>query len=306
MGRNKKQTVEELRIMDYYLHYMERLTNVALSQFEWHNLPESVDRWYMEKTLLYTGKLAMYIPKDTSFLVASDFTTKRLTMYGYPSNISGVTVSGYDSLTGTREGGYLEVEEDDFVVMYDTMTRAPLLQTIDIYAKQLTKVALAIDLNLQQQYNPYILVGNVENKAIRETFKRFMDGVAEFNPAMITSLDPQEITTIDLNVPYKGQELEELREKIWANAMSELGVNGNLSKKERVLNDELILARQENQIKLNSRLINRVEFCNKINKKFGLDVSVNLSVGDITGEQYVFTGSTGRTDEEESGSDDIV
>lgn len=301
---NKKRTIEEIKILDYYMHFTERLMNVVLAQFEWNNLPDTVDRWYMERTLLYSGQLAMYIPKDTDMIVASNFTTKSLTMYGYPASIVGVTTNGY-SASGERQGGQLEVDDDDFVVMYDTMTRTPLYKTIDIYAKQLTKVALAIDLNLQQQYTPYVLVGNVENRAVRDTFKRFMDGVAEFNPAMMTSLDPDEIKTIDLNVQYKGKDLEELREKIWANAMSELGVNGNLSKKERVLNDELILARQENQIKLNSRLMNRIEFCNKVNEKFGLDISVNLSVGDIGGEDYDITRIIGTGESEEPVSDGV-
>jgi hypothetical protein len=56
-----------------------------------------------------------------------------------------------------------------------------------------------------------------------------------------------------------------------------LGITAETTKKERLLNDEITLDRQEDMISLNSRLLNRVEFCNKMNAKHGLDLSVNLS-----------------------------
>lgn len=301
MAKKKNYTDYQLRVVDYYRHYMERLTNIVLAQFEWNGLPETVDRWYLEMCLAFYGTAAMYKAKDTDLLFASNYTAQGLTMYGYPAHIRGVTNGGFDMITGMSTGGTIEVEPGEFVVLYDTMTRTPLWKTLDIYAKMLTKVSLAIDLNLQQQYRPYILVGNTDNRALRKTFETFLDGVAAYEPALFSTMDPDDIKTINLNVPYKGADLEQLRKDIWSAAMSELGINGGLTKRERLLGDELILARQENQIKLNSRLMNRTEFANRINEKFGLDVTVNLSVGDINND---FSTTFGGGEPQTYGRDD--
>ena len=64
---------------------------------------------------------------------------------------------------------------------------------------------------------------------------------------------------------------------VWAEALSMLGITAETTKKERLISNEIMINRQEDLISLNSRLLNRVEFCNKMNKKYGLDLSVNLS-----------------------------
>ena len=198
MAKKKNYTDYQLRVVDYYRHYMERLTNIVLAQFEWNGLPDTVDRWYLEMCLAFYGTAAMYKAKDTDLLFASNYTAQGLTMYGYPSHIRGVTNGGFDMITGMSTGGTIDVEEGEFVVLYDTMTRTPLWKTLDIYAKMLTKVSLAIDLNLQQQYRPYILVGNTDNRALRKTFETFLDGVAAYEPALFSTMDPDDIKTIDL------------------------------------------------------------------------------------------------------------
>lgn len=296
MAKRKNYTEYQLRVVDYYRHYMERLLNIVLAQFDWKGLPDTVDRWYLEMCLAFYGTAAMYKAKDTDLLFASNYTAQGLTMYGYPAHIRGVTNGGYDIVTGMSTGGTIDVEPGEFVVLYDTMTRTPLWKTLDIYAKMLTKVSLAIDLNLQQQYRPYILVGNTDNKALRKTFETFLDGVAAYEPALFSSMDPDDIKTIDLNVPYKGMELEQQRQAIWTDAMSELGITIGTTKKERMLGDEIATNREADLSQLNSRLKNRKEFAEKINEKFDLDVEVELTVrGDVDDFSTTFGGGEPQT-----------
>lgn len=296
MAKRKNYTEYQLRVVDYYRHYMERLLNIVLAQFDWKGLPDTVDRWYLEMCLAFYGTAAMYKAKDTDLLFASNYTAQGLTMYGYPAHIRGVTNGGYDIVTGMSTGGTIDVEPGEFVVLYDTMTRTPLWKTLDIYAKMLTKVSLAIDLNLQQQYRPYILVGNTDNKALRKTFETFLDGVAAYEPALFSTMDPDDIKTIDLNVPYKGMELEQQRQAIWTDAMSELGITIGTTKKERMLGDEIATNREADLSQLNSRLKNRKEFAEKINEKFDLDVEVELTVrGDVDDFSTTFGGGEPQT-----------
>ena len=66
-----------------------------------------------------------------------------------------------------------------------------------------------------------------------------------------------------------------------------LGITGETTKKERLLNDELQMNRMQDTITTGSRLLNRIEFCNRINKRWGWDVSVNLVSADTEFMPYV-------------------
>lgn len=250
-----------------YRYYRERLINIALAQFEWHGLPDTCDRLYFEKSLLFNGKACMCKPTGTDFWLSLDWIYKgRLDVYGYPTDIRGV---GF--------GSHNLIETEEWEILYDNMTFASLMPMIDLYAKLLWEVHNTYRSNLQQQITPYI-VATTRNKEL--SFKNFFNRVKGFQP-VVTVNDASnledEIKTLDLNVDFKGTDILNNLKVIWAEALSMLGITAETTKKERLLNDEITLDRQEDMISLNSRLLNRVEFCNKMNAKHGLDLSVNLS-----------------------------
>lgn len=250
-----------------YRYYRERLINIALAQFEWHGLPDTCDRLYFEKSLLFNGKACMCKPTGTDFWLSLDYIYKgRLDVYGYPTDIRGV---GF--------GSHNLIKTDEWEILFDNMTFASLMPMIDLYAKLLWEVHNTYRSNLQQQITPYIITTN-RNKEL--AFKNFFNRLKGYQP-VITVSDAsnleEEIKTIDLKVDFIGTDILNNLKVIWAEALSMLGITAETTKKERLLNDEITLDRQEDMISLNSRLLNRVEFCNKMNAKHGLDLSVNLS-----------------------------
>jgi hypothetical protein len=66
-----------------------------------------------------------------------------------------------------------------------------------------------------------------------------------------------------------------------------LGITGETTKKERLLDGEIQMNRMQDTITMSSRLLNRVEFANKINKRWGWDVTVNLVAADTEFMPYV-------------------
>ena len=62
MGKRKaRNNLEDavLLINATYFDYLERFKRIALSMFEWTNLPDSMDARYLERCLYYTGQAAM-------------------------------------------------------------------------------------------------------------------------------------------------------------------------------------------------------------------------------------------------------
>lgn len=254
---------------EIYLHYKERLVNLALSQFEWHGLPDTCDRLYFEKRLLYGGKAAMYVPKGTDFWLSTDYIQKSngLSVYGYPRAIKGV---------GYGKHNLIATEPDKWEILFDNMTMTSLMPKIDLYARLLWEVHNTYRSNLQQQVTPYIIL---TEKTQELSFRNFFNRVLGFQPvvAMKSSFDPEQIQTLDTRVNFIGKELLENLKIVWAEALAILGITAETTKKERMLDDELTLNRMEDDICLNSRLLNRMEFCNKMNDRYGMNLSVNVS-----------------------------
>lgn len=256
---------------EIYHYYRERLINVALASFEWHGLPETCDRRYLERTLLYSGKAAFLIPRGISntwlsvdFLNIGDFD-----VYGYPTNIVGI---GYNAKN---------IETDTWEILYDNMTWTTLLPKIDLYARLLWECHNTFRSNLMQQNTPYI-VATTKNQTL--SFKNFFNRVFGFQKTIevknTENIDDC-IKTFNLGVEFKGLDMLQCLKAIWAEALSMLGIAAETTKKERLIKDEITINRQESLISLNARLLNRVDFCNKMNSKYGMNLSVNLSSEDF-------------------------
>lgn len=253
---------------EIYNYYRERLINVALSQFEWHGLPETCDRLYFEKRLLFDGKACMLKPIGSEEWLSLGYVTNgSLNVYGYPTDILGV---GFNATN---------IQPEVWEFLYDNMTKQSLLPKIDLYARLLWEVHNTFRSNLKHQNTPFIVTGT-KNQEL--SFKNLFNRIFGFQPYILMKRpeDAQAIQVLQTGVEYRGNELLDSLKVIWAEALSMLGITAETTKKERLIEGEITMDRQEDLISLNSRLLNRVEFCNKMNEKYGMELSVNLSSED--------------------------
>lgn len=274
MRREDRQLI--INNSEIYAYYRERLINLALAQFEWHGLPETCDRLYFEKSLLLNGKAAIGRVTGTDIWLSLDYVYKGgLDVYGYPTDIRLVPANGQHGL----------IEVDEWEILYDNMTRASLMPKIDLYARLLWEVHNTYRSNLQQQITPYIIAAP-KNELL--SFRNIFNRILGFDPVIETksNFDPDAIKTIDTRVDFHGTELLENLKVIWAEGLSMLGITAETTKKERLLNNEITMDRQEDIITLNARLMNRVDFANKMDKEYGFDLSVNLSSNDLKLNPY--------------------
>lgn len=253
---------------EIYNYYRERLINVALSQFEWHGLPDTCDRLYFEKRLLFDGKACMLKPIGSEEWLSLGYVTNgSLNVYGYPTDILGV---GFNATN---------IQPEVWEFLYDNMTKQSLLPKIDLYARLLWEVHNTFRSNLKHQNTPFIVTGT-KNQEL--SFRNLFNRIFGFQPYILMKRpeDASAIQVLQTGVEYRGNELLDSLKVIWAEALSMLGITAETTKKERLIEGEITMDRQEDLISLNSRLLNRVEFCNKMNKNYGMELSVNLSSED--------------------------
>ena len=109
-----------------------------------------------------------------------------------------------------------------------------------------------------------------------QTITQFFSSLFNFSQAISvgTKFDPDTVKVFNLPTVPQYNDIMEHLEDIWNEALEMLGVTNMSSKKERMITGEVQMAKQAADITLNSRLMNRVEFCERLNKKYGLNVTV--------------------------------
>lgn len=250
-----------------YQYYKGRLINLALAQFIWEGMPETCDRLYFEKQLLFTGKAAMLKPIGLDEWLSLGYVTEGpLSVYGYPTHIKGV---GFNNAN-------IETKEWEF--LYDNMTKQPLLEGIDLYARLLAEIHATFRCNVQKQNTPYVVTGS---KYQELSFKNIFLKIFGHAPYLMLKKpeDLNAIKVLDLKVNFYGKELLEALKITWTEAISMLGIapaGGAMDKKERLITDEVQMAREENIIARNARELNRKEFCEKM-KKHGVNMTVHMA-----------------------------
>lgn len=266
MRRSDKELI--IDNWEIYMFYRNRLENLALSQFEWHGLPDTCDAWYFEKQLLYKGRACFCKPEGTDDIYSLGFVQKDgFDGYGYPAGITAIDFNARQYAT------------DDYELVYDNMKKETILGMIDLYARKLYEVDQTIRMNLRQQNTPYIIPAN---KNLALSIKNIFLRIFAYSPVITLkgneSTMLQNLKPLDLKVDFKGNEMTDLKESIWAEALHILGIAPSKTKKERMITGEVTMDRQEDIVSIQSRLLQRVRFCDKINKRWGLDVSVNLTL----------------------------
>jgi len=280
-----------------YQFNLERLINLAGSQFEWKGWPitsapggfprGTIDRRYLENILLRQGAIAVYQPLNMPgtwiagrWQVQTNLPGGPFDIYGYPKSIVGIDFNGrqIQTMPGRNEGFFLIFDNQSWLPGSSGQGNT-IIPMIEWYAQQLYEVEETIRINLRHQNTPYLIT---MPKKAGSSSRALFDRMQSFDPVIeISSNGPMgeqvPVSVLQTGVPFIGNELTQLRDAIWNRALSVLGITGVTTKQERMIVGELSLNRMEPLINLNSRMQNRMEFCNDFNEYTGLQVTCNLA-----------------------------
>ena len=92
-----------------------------------------------------------------------------------------------------------------------------------------------------------------------------------------STFDPQSFGVLKTDAPYLSDRIYELKTKYWNECLTYLGIsNLSVQKKERLITDEAIRSMGGTIASRYSRLTARQQAADKINKMFGLNISVSF------------------------------
>lgn len=245
-----------------YIQYYDRLTELSISMFEWRNLPDTVDPRFLELTLFSNGMAVFFKDEVEGYLALQCAISGPLDVYRIPIRRRAYAVNGFNR----------ELDNKDSVIIFNNMLHKNSMLDVRMFARELYNLDRAISVNANAQKTP-ILIRCTENERLSlENVYMNYDG----NKPVIFAdkqLNPNALTVLKTDAPYVADKLYTLKTQKWNEALTYLGIsNVNITKRERLITDEVTRNQGGTIASRYSRLESRRNACRQINKMFGLDI----------------------------------
>lgn len=266
-----------------YLYYCDVITKMALSRFRWLNLPPTCDERYLEFMLVTQGTATIAYPRKMpgTFLSLQMAPQGKLNMYERPTRWLAI------GQNGTR----FQCDRNQGVVIYDNMTRYPLMDGIQLYANELTHLRITRRMNRLHQQIPFILTGPQEKKQdMTNLFKQVAGG----EPAILATDEIQSINyeALSTGVQFLGEELAVDEQNVWGRIYTMLGIKNTTLKQERQTEDEIHAQAAPTELVSMSSLSERRKAAAELNERFGAYLEEPIEVvwrQDNESENYNLT-----------------
>lgn len=278
------ENLQENRLYTYY-------EAMALNRFKWVGLPETVESRHIEKALFHQGQAFFYNDPEKGIICLPCNECKELNHYGDPI---GVTITGHNfqKIKTVIEG--VRILDND-------LHYAPV-NHLYYYVQLLARVEMTITMNLEQQKFPLIIP---TTKANELTMKNVMGMYSDFTPTIFTDEklanaltdDNEGLKAIKTDVPYLLDKLVQFKKDCQNELYTFLGLNNvEGQKKERMLVDEVNVNNGTILMSLDLSYKTRQKACEEINKKFGLNISVEKTIEEF---DQIMNDNTGDKNNEE-------
>ena len=258
-----------LNQLTYRVTY-NRLKGLALNQFKWTGLPDTIREEWIEHLLYNYGRCLFFKDKYMGLMCLQCYDGEGRNVYNYPLEYRAV---GFN---------YSETyKAEDVVEICNNKLRTPTDDLVHYYTNKIYEVERTLDTNVKQLKAPFIFVTDDKKEL---TFKRIFEKLENNEPciyldgAVLAGKNIDEvITCLQTGVKPFLTELTDYRHDVQNEVLSALGINNaNTDKKERLITDEVNANNQYIDSNVELMLEARKRACEAINTMFGLNVSVEL------------------------------
>lgn len=249
-----------------YVQYYNRLMELSMSMFKWNNLPDTVDERYLELGLFSSGCMVFFKDDVIGELALNMTYEGGFDIYGEPTRRRAY--SRYNQFQTT-------LDKDNSVIIWNNMLRTNSALDVQMFAYRLYNLDRIVDINANAQKTPVLITCDEKQKLTMKNLYMQYEG----NYPVIfgdSNLDIKSLSVLKTDAPFVSDKIYDLKVKIWNEALTYLGIsNINSTKKERMITDEVLRNQGGTIASRYSRLESRRRAVKKINKMFGLNITVD-------------------------------
>lgn len=247
--------------------YYNQLKNICMNRFIWNDLPNKIDREFLEKMLCENGEIA--------FL--------NHPLYGYVvCQCIGDDLNLYDRYTKyfcfTNNGLINDYfKEEDLVIIRNNPLSEPCFNFILKYSERLGEYTSIKEVNMNAIKTPIIVQCTEDQKlTLEECYIQFTTN----KPVIFSTknMDISDLKVLNTKAEFLADKIQQVKIDELNECLQFLGINTTpIYKKERLTEDEANSNNDLTSICLSVFLNSRLKAIDEINKKFGLNISLDLA-----------------------------
>ena len=252
-----------------YVDYLERMKKIALSMFEWQNLPQSMNARFIEMCLFYNGQAALLYDNDYGYINTMAADGGYINIYGLPTEIQCYSYrfnqrrSLYMTDTGEEKG-------KECILVMNNYERIPTCSTVNLFAYRLAEAQRTADVNIKAQRTPVLITTDQKQYF---TLKKMYEEYDGNTPAIFADknvITPDALKTLKTDAPFIAQDIMDYKREIWNEFLTYMGISNLSEKRERMISNEVDSNNELVNLNLQALLIPRKEACKQFNEKYGL------------------------------------
>lgn len=269
-----------------FMDYRNRFRKLALSMFEWVNLPDTMDARYLELSLYLYGQCALFKDKEYGFINTNCNASSPVNIYGLPTKLNcysfdfqrdKLLYTGLKNTTGDPD--LQEKIDNQAILVMNDWNRIPTCITLDLFAYRLYEVERSLDVNIKTSKFPLLIRTSEKQKHSMLQFYTKFTGNEPIIVADKNSFDDSDISVIRTDVKLITDDLTSYKKQIWNEALTFLGINNIVDeKKERLISNEADSNNELINLNLQSYLAPRQLACKQFNECYNPEKEISVRV----------------------------
>lgn len=264
-GKVKSEAQTENAIT--FAEIFNRFSNIAVTRIVWNGLPDSVDERFLNTSLYIYGQAAFFEDPDMGFMALPCAIAGKFNAYYNPTDVEAFSFNYHRRL-----------KMDEYVFIRNNPSRTPTAFSVWSYTKRMADILRTLDVITKKLKQPYILVCDEKQ---RLTFENALKKVADNEWFIIGAkefgFNKNNIESMELKVNPYFENLWYSYHSIENILYTTLGIESQGEvKKERLLVDEVNANNMVTEMSVYTTIKELEKACEQINKKYGLNVSVEM------------------------------
>ena len=254
---------------EFSLYIVEKwLRHLVLNLFEYDNLPDEIETYYIEQSLYNHGKVLFFNDDNLGYFALPISEQGELNEYNEMTEYRIITKNG------TKFDNYNKYNS---VLIKNNNECQTSIEIVRYYANKLANIMRTIDININTLKTPYIFRGSKNELLTLENIFNQISG-----NALVTfidkSLSEKFLEIMELKNSYVGDKLIDVYNNILNMFLTHFGIdNTNIDKKERLIVDEVNSNNELITLSGGQFLWERKKAVKKINEMYGLNIEVNYN-----------------------------
>lgn len=268
-NKNKKKNTYVIpsgavsEISGFYYKWMTYIERLAMSRFQWNNLPEGCSERYLERILMMMGQ-AVFFKHEETLMATKVAINGKFTVYHDPTSMISIGDNGWHYQIPAGEG----------VMVYDTLLRKNQYPILTDFATELAELDGIRRTNRRQQRAQVIITAPESRQADLQRMLKDLT-MNEWVGMTVEKGLAESVEAVKLGIDYKQSDFQEEETNIINKIYSFLGIEHlPYEKSERLVTSEASIATDAIARIREDALLARQFAAEQVNEMYGTDISV--------------------------------